>query len=140
MQRMRSANYRCVYCGRARGYWLPSRRRWECDSCKKQAGTRAGTVMAGSPLRLSVWFSAIRNIVRHPKMPATEMAAALGLRRLPTVRGLARKIRATLDVPERSDLLAGLDEVFAARLPETGAPPQAVFAKRPRNRTHGTQL
>ena len=55
--------------------------------------------MAGSPLRLSVWFTAIRNVLSQPEMPTADLAVALGLRRLPTVRGLGRKIRAALDAP-----------------------------------------
>ena len=91
VDRLRSARYPCPYCGATRGYWLPRRHRRECGTCRKQAGARTGTVMAGSPLRLSIWFLAIQSLVAQPDLAVAELAAVLGIRRLPTVRSLAQR-------------------------------------------------
>ena len=112
MRRMRSARYRCPACGGARGYWLAERRRWECQACRKQAGPRSGTVMAGSPIRLSVWFRAIKLVVRQYDLDLDAFARRLGVRRLATVRAIVAKIRVALASPERNRLLAGLDRFF----------------------------
>lgn len=112
VRRMRSARYRCPACGGARGYWLAGRRRWECQACRKQAGPRSGTVMAGSPIRLSVWFRAIKLVVRQYDLDLDAFARRLGVRRLATVRAIVAKIRVALASPERNRLLAGLDRFF----------------------------
>lgn len=128
LDRMRSASYRCPSCGAAHGYWIASRRRWECRRCRKQAGARSGTVMSGSPLRLSVWFRAVEIFVSQPELSAPELARALGIRRLSTVRGMIRKLRDALASPDRGRLLAGLNELAAASsAPETGAPVGSIL-------------
>lgn len=128
LDRLRSASYCCPSCGAAHGYWIAGRRRWECHACRKQAGARTGTVMAGSPLRLSVWFPAIGLVLRQPELPAPELAEALGIRRLSTVRGIIRKVRDALESPNRSRLLAGLDELLSpVPAPETGAPVAGIL-------------
>jgi transposase-like protein len=125
--RMRDASYRCPHCGEPRGYWLDSRHRWECASCRKQSSTRTGTVMSGSPLRISVWISAIKTVIAQPEITATSLAASLRIRRVSTVRGILRKIRAAIASPQRGILLADLDQVFCCQAPETGASEKALL-------------
>lgn len=132
LDRMRSANHRCPSCGAARGYWITRRRRWECHDCGMQAGARTGSVMGGSPLRLTVWFRAIGLIVRRPELLAPELARALGIRRLSTVRGMIRKVRQALTSPERGRLLAGLDKLVSAfPPPESGASVSGILRNGP---------
>jgi len=105
-------NHRCPGCGHTRCYWLANRRRWQCTGCNRQLGLRAGTVMQGSPLPLRCWFRAIRSILAEPNIGTKELAAITGVRRLPTVRRLAARIREVLALPSATDLLAGLNQVF----------------------------
>lgn len=111
----------------ARGYWLAQRRRWECQACRKQAGPRTGTVMAGSPLRLSVWFCAIQAVLAREELNGVELARRLHIRRLATVRSLVKKIVAASTSPHRSRLLAGLDCVFSVGPPEAAVPEIGVL-------------
>lgn len=125
--RMRGADYRCPACGAARGYWLAQRRRWECQACRKQAGPRTGTVMAGSPLRLCLWFRAIQAVLARGEPNVVELARLLHIRRLPTVRSMLKKIGEASASPHRSRLLAGLDSVFSIGLPEAAVPERSVL-------------
>lgn len=101
----------CPRCGPGPGYWLSRRGRWECGRCGRQIGLRTGTILARSPLPLSVWFRAIEVVLRNPDCAARELVQKLGMRRLATVRHLVRRIRAALESPRRTILLAGLDQV-----------------------------
>jgi hypothetical protein len=68
--------------------------------------------MAGSRVPLLAWFAAIENLLKNPQAAMAELMAATNLSRIATVRMMARKIRATLLAPQRSHLLAELDNVF----------------------------
>ena len=99
----------CDRCHASHGSYLPSRRLRECAGCGKQIGLRYGTVMAGSPLPLRTWFTAVRLILWRPMIGVAELAEHLGVRRLPTVRTIAQRIRDALRSEQASELLAGLD-------------------------------
>jgi transposase-like protein len=103
-----------VLCGHRRGWLLIRRRRWLCAGCNRQLGLRAGTVMERSPLALTAWFAAVRQVVRKRAISVQELAASIGIRRLATVRGVARRIREALDSGRATDRLAGLKEIFQA--------------------------
>ncbi len=96
------------------GYWIASRRAWECGHCKTQRGIRAGTVMEHSPLPLAVWFKAIRLLCNYPRIGTAELAQQIAVQRLPTVRSMAKKVQAALAT--NPELLAGLDELFVVDL------------------------
>ncbi len=107
----------CRGCGQAAGgSWIAVRRCWECAACHAQTCVRHGTVMARSHVSLVKWFQAIRIVLHHPMMGASELAAAIGIRRLPTVRSMLTKIRAAMLAESASRLLADLDNVY---LPST---------------------
>ncbi len=132
LRRMRSADYRCPGCGASRGYWLKQRRRWECHQCRKQSGPRTGTVMAGSPLRLSIWFKAIRIVVARADVNIAEAAPQLRIGRMSTIRAMLHKIHSALSSPHCGRLLADLDRVFASvepelAVPETSASPESFL-------------
>jgi hypothetical protein len=107
--RFRSGAKRCHHCGGREGYVIARRRCWECGSCKAQTGLRAGTVMARSPIPLRQWFAAIRWLLCRPTIRADELAEKLKIRRLTTVRSMAKKIRAAMTAEDGSEQLAGLD-------------------------------
>jgi transposase-like protein len=112
LARARRQPWTCPQCGPARRYWLAARQRWECAGCGQQFSFRAGTVLAGSPLPLTIWFAAIGALVADPHLATKVLAAAIGVGRLATVRQLAQRIRAALSSPQRTEELAGLDEFF----------------------------
>src|SRR5271155_5072602 len=81
--------------------------------CNRTPGFRAGTVMAGSALPLFVWFNAIRVLLWRPTVGTAELAEQIGLRRMTTVRTVARRIREAMGADDASTRLAGLDQHFA---------------------------
>ena len=64
-------------------------------------------------LPLKIWFHAIRLLFVDPNMSAAELQRRLSIRRLATVRGLARRVRAALTADDCTTLLAGLDHKSA---------------------------
>ena len=111
--RLRNEVCRCGKCGKRNGCFLPSRQVWECGACRAHTGLRTGTVMAGSPLPLLVWFGAIRMLLWRPTTGTADLAEQVGLRRKTTVRTLVRRIREAMGAEDASALLAGLDRHFA---------------------------
>jgi hypothetical protein len=67
--------------------------------------------MARSPLPLTYWFAAIDALLRNPNATTAELARASGIRRRATARRVAAAIRAAMNSPHVSQLLAGLDRV-----------------------------
>lgn len=122
--RLRHEVRRCGKCGKPNGCFLPSRQVWECRACRAQTGLRTGTVMAGSPLPLLVWFNAVRVLMWRPTTSTADLAEQVGLRRRTTVRTMVRRIREAMAADDASALLAGLDRYFARAggdLSEVGA-------------------
>jgi hypothetical protein len=118
--RFRTGAARCP-CGSTAGYLVPSRKCWECRSCKRQLGYRIGTLMARSPLPLRPWFEAIRLLLWQPELGAAELAGRIGVSRLTTVRGMMQRIQAALESERAAEELAGLAEHFAVGAsPEPG--------------------
>ena len=111
-QRLRDKGRRCDSCSHSGGYFLPSRRSWECVACHVQAGLRSGTVMAGSAIPLLVWFEAIRSLLDQPTIGTSKLAERIGIRRLTTVRSLARRIREAMALADATERLAGLDHYY----------------------------
>lgn len=111
-KRLLHVDHRCAACGHAHGHWLADRQRWECARCGRQMGLRAGTLMERSQFPLVLWFKAIAALRANPSICATELATALGVARLATVRSIMQRIRSALESPHRSSLLAGLDQLL----------------------------
>jgi len=103
----------CLDCRSREGYFIKSRRSWECKGCKLQMGLRAGTVMARSPLTLLQWFEAIRWLLWKPTISLAELTEKIGLQRSATVRKIAGRIREAMSSEDASELLAGLDQHFS---------------------------
>lgn len=129
---------RCPHCGGDKGSWLEKRQRWQCAGCRRQVGLTAGTVMAGSRMPLAKWFAAIRTLLCHPETTLSDLAQAIGVRRLSTVRSVEKSIKAAMESENAGELLAGLDRLFQPRRPaqaESGAPESRDSAKRTRPRS-----
>lgn len=111
-ERWRRGLVLCPKCGGADGCVITSRNCWECGRCKSQIGLRFGTVAARSALPLRQWFDAIRVLLWRPTIGIKELAAQIGVRRLTTVRAMARRIRQAMSADDASARLAGLDRHF----------------------------
>lgn len=107
----------CSKCAARHGHWLENRKCWECAGCGSQSGIRSGTVMSRSPIPLTTWFAAIRWVLLRPAVSATDLTALLGVQRLTTVSSVQRRIHQALMEDNRSDRLAGLDEIYCEPAP-----------------------
>jgi hypothetical protein len=103
-----SAQFCCSGCGTRTNYYLQSRQSLECAACHRQAGIRAGTVMAASPLQFMKWFAAIHTILAVPTVSTSELAERLAMNRLATARDIAHRIRGAVDSADQDQLMAGL--------------------------------
>ena len=110
--RLVSKAFVCPDCQGVKGIWISSRNVWQCRTCRRQSGIRATTVMERSRVGLLSWFCAIEALLKDPMMSTMELSVVTGIRRHGTVRRMAGKIRRAMDSPQRSDLLARLDQVF----------------------------
>ena len=114
-RRFRLGLQTCRCCGRnTGGSWIAARRCWECSACHAQTCARDGTVMARSHVALTTWFHAIRICLHSPQINASDLASAIEIRRIPTVRSMLAKIRGALAADNATQLLAGLDDVYLA--------------------------
>jgi hypothetical protein len=112
-RRFRLGDQRCRHCGQAgAGSWIAVRRCWQCSTCNTQTCIRHGTVMARSHVPLTCWFHAIQIVLYQPTITAADMAAATGIRRVPTVKSMLSKIHAAMLTDDGSQRLAGLDVIY----------------------------
>jgi hypothetical protein len=58
---------------------------------------------------LWAWFDVVRWLVCQPTIQVSELANKVNIKRLPTVRRMAKKIRDAMLEENSSELLAGLD-------------------------------
>ncbi len=113
LRRFQTGAARCRRCGHSgAGSWLAARRCWQCGPCRAQTCVRHDTVMARSHVPLTKWFQAIKITLLHPTVSTGELAKALGINRVATVRTVLRKIHAAIASDIASQLLADLDDVF----------------------------
>jgi transposase-like protein len=98
----------CPRCAKSKHHFLPCRRRYECAGCGAQFGLRSGTVMERSPLPLAAWFAAIQSVCTNTRIAVREVSEQTGIKRLPTVRLMMRKIRLAVESENAERLLAGL--------------------------------
>jgi hypothetical protein len=111
IQRLFAPTYRCPKCGEGRGYWLATRLRWQCASCRGQFGIRAGTVMERSHLSLSFWFQGIWSVLTECESAAETLRTKSSVQRSATIREVLVQIRRAQESSSASTLLAGLDEI-----------------------------
>jgi hypothetical protein len=102
--------FRCRHCGGREAGFLRAKRCLQCAACGRQTGLRAATAMADSALPLKIWFDAIQLLFVDPNLSAAELQRRLSIRRIATVRALARRVRAALTADDCTMLLAGLDQ------------------------------
>lgn len=96
-QRFSAAGWACPRCGHAAGYWLRERRCWECGSCRRQVGLRAGTVMERSSISLLRWATAIALLERNRDLSLEALRAATGINRRATLLTMMARIGDAID-------------------------------------------
>ncbi|MCE9555383.1 MAG: transposase [Planctomycetes bacterium] len=110
--RVAGEDVKCPHCQCVQGSFLESRQVWQCRGCKRQRGIRTGTVMERSRINLLAWFKAIETILTNPDISVANLKAAMGIEREGTVRRVAKTIREAIESADRSNRLAGLDQIF----------------------------
>ena len=114
--RLADGGFLCPACCGNAGMWIASRKSWQCRGCRRQMGIRGTTVMERSRAPLCAWFCAIETLLVNPSASTAELSLVMGIRRAGTVRRIAEKIRQALSSPQKTVLLAGLDQVFGAEV------------------------
>ncbi len=133
-ERAKNLGFRCPRCDGRRGKWLGSRRVWQCGKCRRQVGTRTGTIMEGSRIGVLSWFRAVELMVKNPSASMADLVAVTKIGRQGTIRKMLGKIRQAMNSPDRSRLLAGLDLVFTdgnGESAEIGVPRKAFLQNEP---------
>ena len=117
-QRRWPIGFVCPACGGVRGWELSGKRfTWECAGCGRQTSVTAGTVMHGSKLPLTAWFTAIHLLSSHSNgISALQLQAQLGLRSYKSAWLLLHKLRRAMVDPDRLPL-AELVEVDESEIP-----------------------
>lgn len=108
----------CPACGHRKAWSLSCKAdTFECAHCHKQTSVRAGTVMHGSKLSLTVWFWAAYLIATHSNgMSARQLKHQLGIGSYKSAWLLCAKLRRAMVDPDRSPL-RGLVEVDETSIP-----------------------
>ena len=102
----------CPVCAHERA-WALRCKPWtfECRGCRRQTSVRAGTILHGSKLKLTVWFWAAYLMATHSNgISALQLQKQLGLGSYKSAWLLAAKLRAAMRAPERNPL-SGLVEI-----------------------------
>jgi predicted RNA-binding Zn-ribbon protein involved in translation (DUF1610 family) len=102
----------CPACGQ-RSAWQLRTKPWtyECRGCRRQTSLKAGSVMHGSKLSLSLWFWAAYLMATHSNgISALQLQRQLALGSYKTAWLLCAKLRAAMVDPQRNPL-TGLVEV-----------------------------
>ena len=104
--------FRCPACGHDRA-WALKTKPWtyECRACRHQASLKAGTLLHGSKLALTIWFWAAYLMATHSNgISALQVQKQLGLGSYKSAWLLCAKLRRAMVDPERNPL-SGLVEI-----------------------------
>ena len=109
--------FRCPACGYDDA-WALRTKPWtfECRGCRRQTSVKAGTILHGSKLSLTVWFWAAYLMATHFNgISATQLQVQLDLDSYESAWLLAAKLRRAMTAPGRNPL-AGLVEIDEASI------------------------
>lgn len=107
--RVTNGHWCCPHCSATTARQVVDRRVVQCTGCRRQFGIRTGTVMVGSPLPLTTWFSAVQLVLANPKISAAELGRRLGLLRSGTAQRLLAKILRALEASDATRQLMGMN-------------------------------
>ena len=129
--------FRCPACGHDDA-WALRCKPWtfECRACRRQTSVRAGTVLHGSKLPLTVWFWAAYLMATHSNgISATQLRTQLAIGSYKSAWLLQAKLRRAMTAPERNPL-SGLVEIDETSIPHRSG----EAAKSGRGRSHEGKL
>ena len=109
--------FRCPACGYDDA-WALRTKPWtfECRGCRRQTSVKAGTILHGSKLSLTVWFWAAYLMATHSNgISATQLQVQLDLGSYKSAWLLTAKLRRAMTAPGRNPL-AGLVEIDEASI------------------------
>ncbi len=109
--------FRCPACGYDDA-WALRTKPWtfECRGCRRQTSVKAGTILHGSKLSLTVWFWAAYLMATHSNgISATQLQVQLDLGSYESAWLLAAKLRRAMTAPGRNPLV-GLVEIDEASI------------------------
>jgi transposase-like protein len=105
----------CPKCQNSRGYWVGSRRAYECSSCGYQASVTAGTALHRSRVPLRLWFWAMYLCATDKRgVSAAALQAKIGVS-YPTAWFMLHRIRRAMADRDSGHLLSGdidLDDAY----------------------------
>jgi transposase-like protein len=105
----------CPRCACAKGYWIATRRAFECSACGHQASVTANTVMHRSKLPLRTWFWAIYLCATDKRgLSAKALQSRVGIS-YPTAWFVLHRIRSAMAQRDSRYMLSGgveMDESF----------------------------
>ena len=104
--------FRCPACGHDRA-WALRTKPWtyECRACRRQTSVKAGSLLHGSKLALTMWFWAAYLMATHSNgISALQLQKQLGLGSYKSAWLLSAKLRAAMVAPGRNPL-SGLVEI-----------------------------
>ena len=108
--------FRCPACDHHHAWSLKTKPwTYECRHCRRQTSVRAGTIMHGSKIALTVWFWAAYLIATHSNgISAFQLWRQLGLGSYKSAWLLSAKLRRAMADPERNPLsdLVEIDELL----------------------------
>jgi transposase-like protein len=88
----------CPHCGSVEAhYFLKTRKKWKCRSCRKQFSIKVGTIFEDSPIKFSKWLPAIWLLANCKNgISSYELARALGVTQK-TAWFMLHRIRMAMD-------------------------------------------
>lgn len=123
--------FRCLSCGGAKAYDIPSRGVIECAGCRQQISLTAGTVMHKSKTSLCQWFVGAYLMATHtPGVSAVMFRRQARVKRYETAFQMLHKMRSALASREKLSGVVEVDEALVAtkskhpRLPKGARTPR----------------
>jgi len=115
--------FRCDNCKSSKGYWIASRRRYDCAECGHASYLTAGSLMHRSHSPLMTWFyGAFLDGALTPGISAVQFQRQMGLTRYETAFQILHKLRHGMVNPDRTKLrgTVQVDECYVGGLREGG--------------------
>jgi transposase-like protein len=110
-----------IPCKASKGYWIASKRRYDCAECGHASYLTAGTLMHRSHMPLMTWFHGAFLVgALTPGISAVQFQRQMGLTRYETAFQILHKLRHGMVNPERGKLkgTVEVDETYVGGLRE----------------------
>lgn len=103
---------RCKKCGYTHHYWLAPKQQFQCKKCRFRTTLRSGTVLEGSKLPVSYFFTAIHLLIKHGhSLTVEEFQRQTGHKYYEPLWDFLRKVKEHLKANEQNAILIDFLEV-----------------------------